>query len=108
MPRTEVRTKSGVVAGAVANGVVSWKGIPYAAPPVGELRWRSPQPVAPVDGRARGHRVRPRLHAAALPERRGAPRHTPAEDCLYLNVWAPEKPASAKLPVMIWIHGAAS
>ena len=104
-PGTEVRTKSGVVAGVLADGVVSWKGIPYAAPPVGELRWRAPQPVAPWTG------VRAATEHAhdCMQEPFGgdaAPLGTPpAEDCLYVNVWAPEKPPSTRLPVMLWIHG---
>jgi para-nitrobenzyl esterase len=104
-PRTEVRLDGGVVAGAVADGVVSWKGVPYAAPPVGERRWKAPQPIEPWTG------VRPATHYAndcmqePFPSDAAPLGTPPAEDCLYLNVWAPEKPAAAKLPVMFWIHG---
>ena len=104
-PRTEVRTKSGVVAGAVANGVVSWKGIPYAAPPVGELRWRAPQPVAPWTGVRAATEYAHDCMQLPFPSDAAPLGTPPAEDCLYVNVWAPEKPASAKLPVMFWIHG---
>jgi para-nitrobenzyl esterase len=100
-----VRTSSGPVVGALANGVASWKGIPFAAPPTGDLRWRAPQPIAPWTS------PRPATEyghdCAQLPfPSDAAPLGTPpAEDCLYLNVWAPEKPAAKKLPVMFWIHG---
>ena len=104
-PRTEVRTKSGVVAGAVANGVVSWKGIPYAAAPVGELRWRAPQPVAPWTGVRAATEYAHDCMQLPFPSDAAPLGTPPAEDCLYVNVWAPEKPASAKLPVMFWIHG---
>jgi para-nitrobenzyl esterase len=100
-----VRTESGLVSGVVTDGVVSYKGIPYAAPPVGDLRWRAPQPAPKWEGvraaDAYGHDcMQEPFPSDAAPL--GTP---PAEDCLYLNVWAPEKPASPKLPVMIWIHG---
>ena len=104
-PRTEVRTTSGVVAGAVANGVVSWKGIPYAAPPVGDLRWRAPQPVAPWTGVRAATEYAHDCMQLPFPSDAAPLGTPPAEDCLYVNVWAPEKPASAKLPVMFWIHG---
>jgi len=100
-----VRVDAGLVSGVAADGVVAYKGIPYAAPPVGDLRWRAPQPVTPwTDVRAAdayGHDcMQEPFPSDAAPL--GTP---PAEDCLYVNVWAPEKPASAKLPVMAWIHG---
>ena len=106
-PAAPVRTESGPVSGVVADGVVAYKGIPYAAPPVGDLRWRAPQPAAPWTdvhvADAYGHDcMQEPFPSDAAPL--GTP---PAEDCLYLNVWAPEKPASAKLPVMVWIHGGA-
>jgi beta-glucosidase len=101
----KVQTASGPVVGAVANGVASWKGIPFAAPPVGDLRWRAPQPAAPWTS------PRPATEyghdCAQLPfPSDAAPLGTPpAEDCLYLNVWAPETRTAKKLPVMFWIHG---
>jgi para-nitrobenzyl esterase len=104
-PRTEVRTKSGVVAGAVANGVVSWKGIPYAAPPVGELRWRAPRPVAPWKGVRAATEYAHDCMQLPFPSDAAPLGTPPAEDCLYVNVWAPEKPPSPKLPVLFWIHG---
>ena len=101
----EVRIDSGRVAGVVAEGVASWKGIPYAAPPVGALRWREPQAVAPWDSirpaNAYGHDcMQEPFGGDAAPL--GTP---PAEDCLVVNVWAPAPPPSGRLPVMVWIHG---
>ena len=100
-----VKTESGLVSGVAADGVLSYKGIPYAAPPVGDLRWRAPQPAPAWTGvraaESYGHDcMQEPFPSDAAPL--GTP---PAEDCLYANVWAPEKPASQKLPVMVWIHG---
>ncbi len=100
-----VRTESGLVSGVAAEGVVSWKGVPYATPPVGDLRWREPRPAAPW----KGVRVADAYAHDCMQEpfpSDAAPLGTPpSENCLYLNVWAPEKPAGPKLPVMVWIHG---
>ena len=99
-----VRTVSGPVRGATDDGVVAFRGIPFAAPPVGALRWRAPQPVA------RWTAVRDATAYAAdcmqLPfPSDAAPLGTaPAEDCLYANVWRPAGGAK-KLPVMVWIYG---
>ena len=100
-----VRVEGGLLSGVAADGVIAYKGIPYAAPPVGDLRWRAPQPAAPWPGvraaDAYGHDcMQEPFPSDAAPL--GTP---PAEDCLYANVWAPEKSASPKLPVMVWIHG---
>jgi para-nitrobenzyl esterase len=103
-----VAIESGQVAGAVVGGVSSWKGIPFAAPPIGPLRWRAPQPAAPWSG------VRPATSygndCMQLPfASDAAPLGTaPAEDCLYANVWKPAKATSkgaGKLPVIVWIYG---
>ncbi len=103
----QVRTADGVVEGVVSadDQVRTFKGIPFAAPPVGPLRWQPPQPVAPWTG------VRPAVDYAPRPMQgrifndmvfrdRG-----PSEDCLYLNLWMPEHPAPGKLPVMVWVYG---
>ena len=96
--------ETGTLRGAAEDGVASWKGIPFAAPPVGPLRWRAPQPAAPWkglrDAAAYGHdcmQVPFPSDAAPL----GTP---PAEDCLYANVWRPAK-VGARLPVVVWIYG---
>lgn len=101
---TQLRVDGGTIRGADAQGVESWKGIPFAAPPVGPLRWRAPQPVVPwtgvKDATAYGHdcmQVPFPSDAAPL----GTP---PAEDCLYANVWRPANKAK-KLPVIVWIYG---
>jgi len=104
----EASTASGTVVGLLNGKVAIFRGIPYAAPPLGEKRWRSPQPVLPWQGvrdaTAFGHDcMQPRSARDEAPLRT-----TPAEDCLYINVW---KPAAAKrggkLPVLVWIHGGA-
>jgi para-nitrobenzyl esterase len=100
-----VKTESGLVSGVVADGVVSYKGIPYAAPPVGDLRWRPPQPAPKWEGVRGGEAYGHDCMQEPFPSDAAPLGTPPAEDCLYVNVWAPEKPASPKLPVMVWIHG---
>jgi para-nitrobenzyl esterase len=105
-----VAIDTGKLAGAVEDGVASWKGIPFAAPPVGALRWRAPQPAAAWSG------VRQATSygndCMQLPfASDAAPLGTaPAEDCLYANVWSPTARPGAKagkggLPVLVWIYG---
>jgi para-nitrobenzyl esterase len=103
-----VRTDAGWLSGVTTDGVESFKGIPYAAPPVGALRWRSPQPAA----RWRGVRHADAFGAPCMQPVRGEgwsriERAAMSEDCLTLNVFRPVAVAtSAKpLPVMVWIHG---
>ena len=104
-----VATEAGAVQGQSDAGVMSFKGLPYAAPPVGELRWRAPQPLVPWQG-TRAAQVRGnscvQKPAMSIESDGGDPRPM-GEDCLTLNLWTPRTGAAAKLPVMLWIHGGA-
>jgi len=101
----EVAVTGGRVSGVTANGVTSYKGIPFAAPPVGELRWKAPQPVKPWTGVKDGSKFGPAcMQDANMARVFNAPPEF-SEDCLYLNVWTPAKSASDALPVMVWIYG---
>lgn len=107
-PRTlQVRTTSGLVEGMIsADGTVrSFKGIPFAAPPVGPLRWRPPQPVASWTGVRNASDFAPRPMQGRIFNDMVFRDNGPSEDCLYLNVWEPANPSSSKLPVMVWIFG---
>ncbi|HUK35268.1 MAG TPA: carboxylesterase family protein, partial [Vicinamibacterales bacterium] len=101
----EVTVTGGRVSGVSANGVTSFKGIPFAAPPVGELRWKAPQPLKAWTGVRDGSK----FGAACMQDANfarvfNAPPEF-SEDCLSLNVWTPAKSASEALPVMVWIYG---
>lgn len=97
-----VQTSAGRIAGTATGGVASYLGIPFAAPPVGEFRWRAPQPVADWDGLRQAKAFAPACLQRGVSMPGEAPPVT-SEDCLYLNVWAPER--AEKLPVIVWIHG---
>ncbi len=104
---TVVQTASGTVRGAVRNGVLEFRGIPYAAPPVGALRWAPPQPAAPWDGTLDATKFR-----SACPQtaRYGLTEASEDEDCLHLSISTPlpsAGTAAAKRPVIVWIHGGA-
>src|SRR3984957_17237472 len=99
-----VRTDSGLVRGARQGSVDVYKAIPFAAPPVGALRWREPQAVMPWSG----VRAATTFAPACMQTGVSMPGETPpkvSEDCLYLNVWTPAHAASAHLPVIVWIYG---
>ena len=111
-PSAERDTQSGSVIGSEdANNTYVWLGIPFAAPPVADLRWRSPQPVKPWTETLgttafRDACVQLSGPLDGLPDDSGAV--VGSEDCLYLNIWSPRDHSSfnaEKLPVMVWIHG---
>ncbi|MEO8735766.1 MAG: carboxylesterase family protein [Edaphobacter sp.] len=100
-----MKTEQGKIEGTMSGPIRAFLGIPYAAPPVGPLRWRAPVPAAKWSGvRAAkefgSHCMQPKLYADMIFRDPGI-----SEDCLTLNVWTPAKDKAAKLPVMVWIFG---
>ncbi|HTU49538.1 MAG TPA: carboxylesterase family protein [Acidobacteriaceae bacterium] len=107
----QAKIDSGTLQGAwvtSASHVAAFLGIPYAAQPVGNLRWRAPQPPPPWTGIREAIQYGPacpQTPSPWLPEMLGIQKMVTNEACLYLNVWTPNLRGAAKLPVMVWVHG---
>jgi para-nitrobenzyl esterase len=99
-----VQTESGTLSGVSEGGLSVYKGVPFAAAPVGDLRWRPPTDVVPWTGARKADAFAP----ACMQEGVSMPGETPpvvSEDCLYLNIWTPAKSVQERLPVIVWIYG---
>ncbi|MEI7649871.1 MAG: carboxylesterase family protein, partial [Methanomicrobiales archaeon] len=98
-----VKTDAGSVSGLQQGGLWVYTGIPFAAPPTGDLRWRPPAPVQAWSGVKET-----KFYSPACPQPAAVdPTLNMSEDCLYLNVWTPAKSADEKLPVMVFFYGEA-
>ena len=95
---------SGPISGVNHGECASYLGIPYASPPLGELRWKPPQPAVPWVGVRECKGYGP---ACPQPKSKFYDVGRTSEDCLYLNIWAPRNGKEAKMPVLVWIHGGA-
>jgi para-nitrobenzyl esterase len=101
-----VKTAKGIVEGTLEkSGIYSFKGIPFAAPPVGDLRWKAPQPVRNWDGVLKADHFGPRTAQVAVYNDMVFRSDGMSEDCLYLNVWSPAKTGRERLPVLVYFYG---
>jgi para-nitrobenzyl esterase len=96
----QARVTGGIVAGTSADGISQFKGVPFAAPPTGELRWKAPHPVTPWSGIRQTVAFAPACLQEPGLANRMAPGVSLSEDCLYLDVWTPATKSGEKLPVI--------
>ncbi len=100
----EVKTKNGVLKGVTVDEIEVFKGVPFAIPPVGDLRWQAPKPLKPWNGVYEANKFAPICMQIGMYPK-DSPIEEMNEDCLYLNIWKPQKANSHKLPVMVWFYG---
>src|SRR3954464_3993860 len=100
-----VKIANGTLEGTNESGIRTFKGIPFAAPPVGNLRWREPQPVVNWQGVRKTDHFGPRAMQAPIFGDMGFRSDGMSEDCLYLNVWSPSNAGNKKLPVLVYFYG---
>lgn len=101
----QVKINDGILEGVNSSGIKIFKGIPFAQPPVGDLRWREPQPVKPWGGIRKADHFGPRPMQLPLFSDMNFRSDSVSEDCLYLNVWTPAKTTENKLPVLVYFYG---
>jgi para-nitrobenzyl esterase len=99
----QAKTTAGTVQGEVVDGISEFKGIPFAAPPVGDLRWKAPQPPKPWSGVKQTIAFGPACMQGAIAQM--GSKSPASEDCLYIDVWSPANAPADKLPVIAWIYG---
>ncbi len=104
-PSLQVKTANGILEGVDESGVRAFKGVAFAAPPVGDLRWREPQPVANWTGVRKADKFGPRAMQLPIFGDMNFRSDGVSEDCLYLNVWTPAKTATDRLPVLVYFYG---
>lgn len=102
---SRVKTVNGILEGVNVSGVRTFKGIPFAAPPVGNLRWREPQPVKNWTGVRKADKFGPRAMQRGMFGDMNFRSDGVSEDCLYLNVWTPAKTGTEHLPVLVYFYG---
>jgi len=102
---TKIKTANGMVEGIYDSGINTFKGIPFAAPPIGEFRWREPQPVKNWDGILKTTAFGPRAMQLPIFGDMNFRSNGVSEDCLYLNVWSPAQSPDEKLPVLVYFYG---
>ena len=101
-PLVKTHVETGDIEGVIDGTLAVYKAIPYAAPPVGNLRWKAPQPPKPWEGVLKTDKFGP---LPPQPTRPGRTADMMSEDCLYLGIATPARSVADKLPVMVWIHG---
>ena len=100
-----VQTANGLLEGTMGSGLRVFRGIPFAQPPVGDLRWKAPQPVQNWEGVRQADNFGPRCMQRAIFDDMIFHSNGMSEDCLYLNVWTPARSADARLPVLVYFYG---
>ena len=101
----KVKVEEGILVGTDASGIKIFKGIPFAAPPIGDLRWREPQPITVWKGERQAMDFGPNPMQEAIFGDMNFGTKSMSEDCLYLNVWTPAKTMKERLPVLIYFNG---